>query len=77
MAVCVRADCHWPEQLAVCWQLARGPAGGRGDESGAVSTYEWACDPYAYLKDVLRRLPTHRACRVEELLPHRWQAAQS
>ena len=31
-------------------------------------------DPYAYLKDVLTRLPTHRASRVKELLPHRWQA---
>lgn len=31
-------------------------------------------DPYAYIKDVLTRLPTHRARRVEELLPHRWQA---
>ncbi|MEI8266265.1 MAG: transposase domain-containing protein, partial [Betaproteobacteria bacterium] len=30
-------------------------------------------DPYAYLKDVLERLPTHPASRVEELLPHRWQ----
>ena len=30
-------------------------------------------DPYAYLKDVLTRLPTHRASRVGELLPHRWQ----
>ena len=34
-------------------------------------------DPYAYLKDVLTRLPTHRASRVEELLPHRWQPANS
>ena len=32
-------------------------------------------DPYAYLKDVLTRLPTHRASRVQELLPHRWQPA--
>ncbi len=32
-------------------------------------------DPYAYLKDVLTRLPTHRDNRVEELLPHRWQPA--
>ncbi|EKD97102.1 MAG: transposase IS66, partial [uncultured bacterium] len=32
-------------------------------------------DPYAYLKDVLTWLPTHRASRVGELLPHRWQAA--
>ena len=29
-------------------------------------------DPYAYLKDVLARLPTHRASRIEELLPHHW-----
>jgi transposase len=31
-------------------------------------------DPYAYLKDVLERLPTQPASRVEELLPHRWAA---
>ncbi|MFM0283389.1 IS66 family transposase [Paraburkholderia sediminicola] len=30
-------------------------------------------DPYAYLKDVLTRLPTQPASRLEELLPHRWQ----
>ena len=30
-------------------------------------------DPYAYLKDVLARLPTHKANRIEEVLPHRWQ----
>jgi len=29
-------------------------------------------DPYAYLKDILERLPSHRANRVAELLPHRW-----
>ena len=32
-------------------------------------------DPYVYLKDVLTRLPTHKASRIEELLPHRWQPA--
>jgi transposase len=31
-------------------------------------------DPWAYLKDVLERLPTHINSRIEELLPHRWQA---
>jgi transposase len=31
-------------------------------------------DPYAYLKDVLERLPTQPASRVGELLPHRWRA---
>ncbi len=30
-------------------------------------------DPFAYLKDVLTRLPTQRANQVNELLPHRWQ----
>ena len=34
-------------------------------------------DPYAYLRDVLERLPTQPASRVDELLPHRWQAATS
>ena len=32
-------------------------------------------DPYAYLKDVLQRLPTQRASQIGELLPHRWSAA--
>jgi transposase len=32
-------------------------------------------DPYAYLKDVLQRLPTQPASRIAELLPHRWQPA--
>ena len=30
-------------------------------------------DPYAYLKDVLARLPTHKNSHIEELLPHRWR----
>ena len=30
-------------------------------------------DPWAYLRDVLTRLPTHLNSRIEELLPHRWQ----
>lgn len=29
-------------------------------------------DPYAYLKDVLERLPTQRASEIGQLLPHRW-----
>ncbi len=31
-------------------------------------------DPWAYLKDVLERLPTHLNSRIEELLPHCWTA---
>ena len=32
-------------------------------------------DPWAYLKDVLTRLPMHLNSRISELLPHRWQPA--
>ena len=34
-------------------------------------------DPYAYMKDVLERLPTHKMSAIGELLPHRWQPRQS
>jgi hypothetical protein len=29
-------------------------------------------DPFAYLKDVLTRLPTQRASAIYQLLPHQW-----
>lgn len=29
-------------------------------------------EPYAYIRDVLERLPTQPASRIGELLPHRW-----
>ena len=32
-------------------------------------------DPYAYLSDVLTRLPTHKTSQVGELLAHRWKAS--
>jgi len=32
-------------------------------------------DPWAYLKDVFTRLPTHLNSRIDELLPHLWQPA--
>jgi IS66 C-terminal element len=31
--------------------------------------------PWAYLRDVLQRLPTQLNSRIEELLPHRWRPA--
>jgi transposase len=34
-------------------------------------------DPWAYLRDVLERLPTLPNTRLEELLPHRWQAQRA
>ena len=34
-------------------------------------------DPYAYLHDVLRRLPTQRARDLSDLLPYRWMSSGS
>jgi len=34
-------------------------------------------DPYAYMRDVLERLPTQPASRIDELLPHRWRPTTS
>ena len=34
-------------------------------------------DPYAYLKEVLTRLPTQKNSEIADMLPHRWQPAQS
>jgi transposase len=33
-------------------------------------------DPYAYMKDVLEKLPLQPFSRIGELLPHRWEPAQ-
>lgn len=30
-------------------------------------------DPYAYLKDVLARLPAHKNSAIDELLPDKWK----
>ncbi|NKI17984.1 transposase domain-containing protein, partial [Spongiibacter sp. KMU-166] len=29
-------------------------------------------NPQAYLQDVMERLPTQKASKIEELLPHNW-----
>jgi transposase len=34
-------------------------------------------EPWAYLRDVLDRLPTHLNSRIDDLLPHRWQPRQT
>ena len=33
-------------------------------------------DAFAYLSDVLRRLPTHKDKDIDELLPHVWKPSQ-
>jgi len=54
----------------------------KGGETAAVLfSFTATCkhlgiDSFAYLRDVLERLPTHPAERLAELLPHRWQAAR-
>ena len=35
---------------------------------------ELEINPEAYLRDVLDRISTHPASRIEELLPDRWKA---
>ena len=49
-----------------------------GQRAGAVMSLIQSAklnghDPYAYLKDVLARLPTQKNSQIHELLPHRWQ----
>lgn len=34
-------------------------------------------EPWAYLRDVLDRLPTHLNSRIDDLLPHCWQPSQT
>jgi transposase len=54
----------------------------RGGQTAAVlytmmsSCQRHGVEPYAYLEDVLRRLPTQPAGRLEELLPDRWAASR-
>ena len=53
----------------------------RGGRTAAIlysfvgSCKRLGADPFAYLKDVLGRLPTHPAGRLTELLPDAWFAA--
>jgi len=34
-------------------------------------------NPYAYLRNVLERLPLHPASSIDDLMPHRWQQPAS
>jgi hypothetical protein len=62
------SDCHWQIELVVR-QFTSGWAAMSLLHSAKLNGH----DPYAYLKDVLTRLPTQHAGRIEELLPHRWR----
>lgn len=81
----VPIDNNWIENQIRPWALGRSNwlfAGSlrSGKRAAAIMSLIQSArlnghDPYAYLKDVLTRLPTQRASEIAELLPHRWQPA--
>lgn len=78
-------DNNWIENQIRPWAIGRSNwlfAGSlrAGQRSAAIMSLIRSAqlnghDPYAYLKDVLTRLPNQRASAIAELLPHRWQPA--
>jgi transposase len=62
------------------WLFVGSDAGGQ--TAAVLYSFTGTCkhlgiDSFAYLRDVLSRLPTHPRGQLGELLPHRWQAATS
>jgi len=70
------AQSHSEIELDVRRIASRWAARRRHHELDPNGQAEWH-DPYRYLKDVLDRLPTHPASRIDELLPHRWRPTPS
>lgn len=80
----VPIDNNWVENQIRPWALGRSNwlfAGSlrSGKRAAAIMSLIQSArlnghDPYAYLKDVLLRLPTHKASALAELLPHQWKA---
>ena len=59
------------------WLFVGSDAGGQ--TAAVLFSFTATCkhldiDTFAYLRDILQRLPTHPADRLDELLPHRWHA---
>lgn len=79
----VPIDYNWCESQTHPWALGRKNwlfAGSlrSGQRAAAIMSLIQSArnnghDPYAYLKDVLTRLPTQRVSEITELLPHRWR----
>jgi hypothetical protein len=62
------------------WLFAGSPAG--GERAAVIYSLVSTCEllgiePFAYLRDVLERLPTHPRERIAELTPRLWQAARA
>jgi hypothetical protein len=80
----VPIDNNWCENQIRPWALGRSNwlfAGSlrSGKRAAAIMSLIQSArlnghDPYAYLKDVLTRLPTQRASDIANLLPHQWVA---
>ncbi|KPY88993.1 Transposase orf3 [Pseudomonas syringae pv. tagetis] len=78
----VPIDNNWAENQIRPWALGRKNwlfAGSlrSGKRAAAIMSLIQSArlnghDPYAYLKDVLKRLPTQRASEIGQLLPHQW-----
>jgi transposase len=81
----VPIDNNWCENQIRPWALGRSNwlfAGSlrSGKRAAAIMSLIQSArlnghDPYAYLKDVLTRLPTQRASEITDLLPHKWMPA--
>ena len=79
----VPIDNNWAENQIRPWALGRKNwlfAGSlrSGKRAAAIMSLIQSArlnghDPYAYLKDVLSRLPTQWASEIEQLLPHKWE----
>lgn len=83
----VPIDNNWAENQIRPWALGRKNwlfAGSlrSGKRAAAIMSLIQSArlnrhDPYAYLKDVLTRLPIQRASGIADLLPHNWLPPQS
>ena len=81
----VPIDNNWVENQIRPWALGRNNwlfAGSlrSGQRAAAIMTLIQSAklnghDPYAYLKDMLSRLPTQKNSAINELLPHNWKPA--
>ena len=76
-------DNNWVENLIRPWALGRSNwlfAGSlrSGQRAAAIMSLSQPAklnghEPYAYLKDVVARLPTQKASQIHELLPQHWE----
>jgi len=79
-------DNNWAENQMRPWELGRknwlfaGSLESGQRAANVMSLIQSArlngLDPYAYLADVLKRLPTHPNSQIDDLLPRCWKPSQ-